>query len=97
VQITGAFPGEDSSLIQTLEKNLDQSIQVKNRAKAGKYLVSVRYLIERDGSVADVNCINDPGYGMCKQVVAVIINVFPRGWHPAEVRPLQKSTTVQDE
>jgi hypothetical protein len=97
VQIMGAYPGGDSSLIQSLEKELDQSIRVKNRVKAGKYIVSVRYLIERDGSVADISCISDPGFGMCEQVVSVIKRIFPRGWHPVEVRPLHTTTTSPDE
>jgi hypothetical protein len=97
VELTGAYTGGDTSLIQTLEKNLNQSILVKKRAKAGKYHVSVRYLLERDGSVTDINCISNPGFEMCEQVVAVIKRIFPRGWHPAEVRPLHTSTTSYDE
>jgi hypothetical protein len=97
VEITGPLPEGDSSLTQSLVKNLNQSIRLKNRVKAGKYIVSVRYLKERDGSVTGFNCINDPGFGMCEQVVAVIKRTFPRGWHPVEVRPLHTSTTPQNE
>jgi hypothetical protein len=45
VEITGALPGGDSSVIQSLEQKLNQSIDVKNKVKAGKYLVSVRFLL----------------------------------------------------
>jgi hypothetical protein len=82
VEITGTYPGEDSTVVQTLEKKLNESIKLKNRARAGKYTVNVRYLVERDGSVADISCMNDPGFGLCKQVLVVIKRAFFRGWHP---------------
>jgi hypothetical protein len=80
VEITGAHPGGDSSLIQSLEQMLEQSIKIKNKAKAGKYFVSVAFLLEGDGSVTDIRCVNDPGFGMCEQVVTVIKRNFPRKW-----------------
>jgi protein TonB len=86
VEITRAFPRGDSSWVQSLEKLLNESIPVKNGAKAGKYIVEVRFLIERDGSLADLVCLKDPGYGMCQQVKGAIHKMFPGGWQPREVR-----------
>ncbi|HUR30249.1 MAG TPA: hypothetical protein VMZ69_02390 [Saprospiraceae bacterium] len=86
VEITSAFPGGDSSWIHSLEEALNKSIPVKSRAKAGKYIVSVRFLIERDGSLADIVCIKDPGYGMCQKVKAAIMkSVLPR-WRPGHTQ-----------
>jgi len=54
------FPRVDSSVLQSLENNLNQSIPDKNRAPKGKYMVSVRFIVDKDGHVCDVECINNP-------------------------------------
>ncbi|RYZ30502.1 MAG: energy transducer TonB, partial [Chitinophagaceae bacterium] len=48
----------------------------------GNYTVNVRFLVERDGSIADVKALNDPGYGLAGGAVEVI----KRGpkWSPGE-------------
>ena len=38
----------------------------------GQYTVQVRFLVERDGSIADVQSLNDPGYGLAKGAVEVV-------------------------
>ena len=38
----------------------------------GQYTVNVRFLVERDGSIADVQALNDPGYGLGKGAVDVV-------------------------
>jgi hypothetical protein len=83
VEITSPFPAGDSSWIRSLEKSLNESLPFKNSAKAGKYLVSVRLLIEKDGSMADYHCSSDPGYGMCEQVIGVMKRKFRRNWGPS--------------
>jgi len=73
VEIKSAFRGGDSSWIQSLEKTLNQSIQYKNGAKAGKYIVSVAFVVDKEGNISDVRCINDPvGFGMEEQVLRAI-------------------------
>ncbi len=62
----------DSSWVQSIEKNLNQSIPVKNRAQKGKYIVSVVFIVAKDGSIADVECDKDPGFGLCNEVVRAI-------------------------
>ena len=89
VEITNAFPGGDSAWIRSLENRLNQSIPFKNGAKTGTYIVSVKFLVERDGSLADVVCIDDPGFGMCKKVVEVIRK--PQKWSPGKVRSYSTS------
>jgi len=82
VQRPYTFPGTDSSWIQSLEKSLEGSMPYKNGARAGKYTVSVRYLIEKDGSLSDAHCILDPGFGMCRQVIAELRRKHPGRWGP---------------
>jgi len=38
----------------------------------GQYTVQVRFLVERDGSIADVQNLSDPGYGLGKGAVDVV-------------------------
>jgi hypothetical protein len=70
VEIKSAFPGGDSSWVQSLEKKLK-----------GEYIVSVAFIVVKDGSIADVRCLSDPGFGMCAEVVRAI-KKGPK-WTPA--------------
>lgn len=38
----------------------------------GTYTVQVRFLVEKDGSIADVQSLNDPGFGLGKAAVDVV-------------------------
>jgi protein TonB len=38
----------------------------------GQYTVQVRFLVEKDGSIANVEALNDPGYGLGKGAVDVV-------------------------
>ena len=48
----------------------------------GNYTVNVKFLVEKDGSIADVKALNDPGYGLAQGAVEVV----KRGpkWSPGE-------------
>lgn len=48
----------------------------------GNYTVNVRFLVERDGSIASVQALNDPGYGLGKGAEAVVTR-GPK-WAPGE-------------
>jgi hypothetical protein len=73
VEIKSAFPGGDSSWVQSIEKSINQSISYKNGAKKGKYIVSVAFVVAKDGSLSDIRCVNDPvGFGMEAVVIRVL-------------------------
>ena len=74
-----AFLDGDSSWIQSLQDSLNRSLSVRNKVKAGTYIVSVRFLIEKDGSISDMVCLKDPGFEMCKQVKAALRKKFKWG------------------
>jgi protein TonB len=48
----------------------------------GQYTVQVRFLVERDGSITDVQALNDPGYGLGKGAKDVVTK-GPK-WSPGE-------------
>jgi periplasmic protein TonB len=82
VENMSAFHGTDSSWAQWVEKNLNRTIQVDKRAKRGKYIVAVKFIVAKDGSLSDIQCENDPGFGMCGEVLRVIKR--SKNWTPAE-------------
>jgi len=57
-----------------LESQLQRYIEdaASQGMSPGQYTVSVRFLVERDGTIADVQALNDPGYGLGKGAVDVV-------------------------
>ena len=97
VEIKSAFTGGDSSWIQSLEKTLNQSIQYENGAKAGKYIVSVVFVVDKEGNISDIRCLNDPpGFGMAEEVLRAIKKKTK--WLPSSqgvpVRPYRTSSST---
>jgi protein TonB len=97
VDIKSAFTGGDSSWIRSVEKTLNQSIQYKNGAKAGKYIVTVIFVADKEGSISDIRCVNDPvGFGMEEEVLRAI-RKGPK-WVPSSqgipVRPYRTSSST---
>jgi protein TonB len=81
VQIEAAFPSGEDGWRDYLRKTLNAETPVDNGATAGKYTVIVRFIVSKDGSLSDINCENDPGFGMCEEAVRVIKRT--RNWKPA--------------
>jgi protein TonB len=97
VEITMPFPGGDSSWIASLEKTLNQSMPYKNGAKAGKYFVSVVFIVDKEGIISDIRSVNDPvGFGMEEQVLRALKKKSK--WLPASqgvpVRPYRTSSST---
>lgn len=69
---------------QHLQTNLQPVIEkaAKKKIKAGKYVVNVRFLVEKDGSISDVTALNDPGYGLGKGAEKVV-RTGPK-WKPGK-------------
>lgn len=73
VKIISAFPSGDSVWVQSLEKRINESLKFRNGAKKGKYIVSVIFIVDVEGNISDVRCVNDPvGFGMEEQVLRAI-------------------------
>lgn len=100
VEIKSPFRG-DSAWLKSFEKNLNQSLQIHKRAKKGKYIVSAQFVITKDGSLSDIRCLNDPGYGTAQAVIRALKKGMAI-WKPIdangrEVYPYRKSgVTVTD-
>jgi hypothetical protein len=83
VEITPSTFSVGDSLVRAIEADLSRALSIKNKAKAGKYIASIKFLVERDGSVADIQCLNDPGFGMCVKVVEVMRRRLRGNWRPS--------------
>lgn len=57
-----------------LQSQLQRYIEdaAANGMAPGTYTVNVRFLVEKDGSIANVEALNDPGYGLGKGAVDVV-------------------------
>ena len=97
VEIKSAFTGGDSSWVRFVEENLNRSIRDGKRVKKGKYIVSVQFVTDKEGSLADIRCVKDPGFGMCEEVMRVL-KKGPK-WRPAPypVKPYRTSSTKRQE
>ena len=80
-EVAPDFPGGDDAWRFFLQQNLDANTPVNHGAQAGKYTVLVKFIVNSDGSIRDVKCENDPGYGMCEEAVRVIKKAT--NWIPA--------------
>jgi len=74
-----------SQWIDHLRNNLQHPIEkaAKKGMKAGTYAVQVKFLVEKDGSINDVQALNDPGYGLAKAAIKVI-RTGPK-WTPGSI------------
>jgi protein TonB len=81
VQQPAEFPGGVQGWSRYLERTLNRDLPVENGAPAGKYAVTVSFVVSRDGSISDVKAENNPGYGTADEAVRVITR-GPK-WKPA--------------
>ena len=81
VEVEAGFPGGEDAWRNYLRKTLNANTPVDFGASGGKYTVIVKFVVSKDGSLSDVKCENDPGFGMCEEAVRVIKKT--RNWVPA--------------
>ena len=80
-EVNPKFPGGDSAWFEFLKKNLDIDITEKNKAPDGTYKVRVRFIVNQDGSISNLEPQTNFGYGMEQEVVRVL-GLSPK-WIPA--------------
>ncbi len=80
--VNASFPGGDLAWKKYLEKYLDKETAVNNNAPVGEYRVIVRFMVNTEGKISEVQAETDFGYGM----EAEAIRVIKRGpnWVPAQ-------------
>ena len=81
VEVEASYPGGESAWRNYLMKTLNGNTPVDNGAGAGTFTVIVKFVVSKDGSLSDVSCENDPGFGMCQEAIRVIKKT--KQWVPA--------------
>lgn len=81
VEIEAEFPGGIEAWRNYLRKNLNTEILSDNSAPEGSYTVIVKFVVSKDGSISDIICENDPGFGICEEAKRVIKKT--KQWTPA--------------
>lgn len=81
VEVEASFPGGEAAWRNYLSKNLNTNTPIDYGAPGGKHTVIVKFVVSRDGSLSDVQCENDPGFGMCQEAIRVIKKT--KNWTPA--------------
>lgn len=72
VEIPAQFPGGKLEWQKYLERNLNSNIPIENGAPAGKYVVVLSFVVDRNGSISNVQAENDPGYGTKEEAIRVV-------------------------
>jgi GldM C-terminal domain/Gram-negative bacterial TonB protein C-terminal len=81
VEVEASFPGGAEGWKNFLIKNLNPNAPVKNGAPAGIFMVIVRFIVSKDGSISDVVPETSLGYGMEEEVVKLLKKSGK--WNPA--------------
>lgn len=74
------FKGGEDGWRDFLRKNLDPNVPVNNHAPDGKYTVILKFTVDENGRMEDIEAENDPGYGMVDSAIKVL-KLSPR-WRP---------------
>ena len=81
VETDAVFDGGQNAWVTFLKKNLKPGIPFANRAPAGRYVVLIRFLVNIDGTLSDIEAETRHGYGMEKEAIRVLKLSPP--WKPA--------------
>lgn len=73
------YPGEWARFLMS---NLNGAVPKNNGAQPGNYQAVVQFVVSRNGSVSDIKCIKDPGFGIAQEAIRVI--KLSGKWNPAE-------------
>lgn len=72
VEVEASFPGGASGWRDFLVKNLNASTPVNHGAPAGKYMVIVRFIVAKDGSLSNITAETNIGYGMEQELIRIL-------------------------
>jgi periplasmic protein TonB len=82
VEREAEFPGGDAGWKRYVEKKLNASIPIDNGAPEGMYTVQIKFVVDKEGRISDVEALTNHGFGMEQEAIKVIKN--GPNWKPAE-------------
>lgn len=80
-EIEAYFPGGIAAWQQFLKNNLNPMVPIDNGAPAGRYVVYVQFIVDKNGKISDVVALTNHGYGMEQEVIRIIKK--SGDWSPA--------------
>ncbi len=84
VEKEAVYPGGLAGWRKYLEKNLKATTPIDNGAPVGLYTVIVRFIVNKEGNITDIEPMTKLGYGMEEEVVRIIEK--SGAWSPAMMK-----------
>ena len=81
VEIEPAFVGGVTAWKEFYKSNVNVNVPVENKAPDGTYTVVLRFIVDEDGSINDLEALTSLGYGMEEESLRVM-KLSPK-WKPA--------------
>ena len=81
IEVVAGFPGGEKSWTEFLKKNINYDIAIFNDAPRGKYKVGVKFTVNQDGHLSDIEALTHFGYGMEREVIHALKH--SPNWLPA--------------
>ncbi len=78
-----SFSGGDDAFRKYIGESLNANTPVTNGAPEGTYMVIIRFIVQKDGTISHVSPETHFGYGMEEEVVRIIKN--SPSWKPAKL------------
>lgn len=75
-----SFPGGPEAWRTFLQLNLDARVAMDNGAPSGRYTVKVRFIVDKEGAVSNIQPLTSFGYGMEQAVMNLILK--SKKWVP---------------
>ncbi len=82
VETPAEFPGGMEEFYKFLNSNIEYPKEAHRKGIEGK--VFARFIVEKDGSISNIELLTDIGYG-CGEEVVRVIKLMPK-WSPAKVQ-----------
>lgn len=94
IEVEAEFPGGQGAWGSFLRKNLKANVPFKKGALAGTYVVIVKFIIGKDGTINEVTPETNHGYGMENELVRVIKK--GQKWIPATLNGVAVRAYIGD-
>lgn len=78
VQVEARYSGNWEKF---LHRNLDPNVPVDNGAPTGRYTVTIKFVVDKEGNVSDLVALSNVGYGMEQEALRVLKRADK--WEPA--------------
>jgi Gram-negative bacterial TonB protein C-terminal len=72
LEVEALFPGGDKAWKNFLMENLNGQIPSDNGAPDGKYVITIQFIVHRDGTITEIRRLTAHGFGMEEECIRVM-------------------------